>query len=135
LYFAFSVGISIEVHQCNDANGIQDILKERIVLKEDACKASDQHACCSAEKESACCAESEGMDDCCVDEHLLIHLDEEQLISKNQVLTFFASEATILPSDNYLLLKEASPLEDHYAQPPPINDDRHIRFCSLTFYG
>lgn len=136
LYFAFSVGLSIHVHQCNDANvRINDFAGEGLVQIEDDCHGDSEHACCSTEKEDSCCSKPDTKDDCCVDAHLLIHLDEEQLVSKNQVLSFVFLENKPDLTDILLSIKETPQDNFYYIHPPPEKDDRYIRFCSLTFYA
>lgn len=136
IYFAFSVGLSIHVHQCNDTNvRINDFVADGLVPIEDDCHAESAHACCSDEKEDACCSKPETKDDCCVDAHLLIHLDEEQLISKNQVLSFVFLDNKSDLTDILLSNIEAPQVNHNYIHPPPTKEDRYIRFCSLTFYG
>lgn len=136
IYFALSVGLSIHVHQCNVTDlQVSELMSEEVVQINDDCHAGSTHSCCSEKKEISCCAKTETKDDCCVDATILIHLDDEQLVSKSQFLTFILINSVdnhldLLPSD----YEEASG-NYRYIYPPPVKEDRHIRFCSLTLYG
>jgi hypothetical protein len=136
IYFALSVGLSLRVHQCNETNAkVNDLVINPLPPSNDPCQEASEHACCSSKKEMSCCAMEETNDDCCVDATILIHLDDEQIVSKSLSLSFIAINTNHQDFNLELTNKDEVKAIANYTHPPPIEADRPIRFCSLTFYG
>lgn len=138
LYFAFSVGLTIHVHQCDEAALISnDFLSNTIVPAMDDCHQEEVHPCCESEKESSCCSSSQNNseDDCCIEAHFLIQIEEEQLVSKNQFNIPLPIALESISCDLSIEYEIDSSEKSYFDAPPPLKEDRHIRYCTLTLYG
>lgn len=137
LYLAFSVGLTVHVHQCDSAHAGSDLsFASSVSIEEESCHAEEVHPCCEDKEQESCCSSvSSQKDECCVDAHVLIQIDDEQLLSKSG-LTFYLSEVINEPSiDLAKIYTDDSIQENRISHPPPIKEEKHIRFCSLTYYG
>ncbi len=135
IYLAFSVGLTVHIHQCEDT---MDVIVELPKVENlDSCHDDDSHACCetSATDEASCCSGPSTGEEHCFDSHLFIQLQAEQVISKKLVIATHPEFQAIVSSDLSCEYHEEVHNKDVITHPPPIEEQKHILYCSFILYG
>lgn len=136
LYFSFSVGLTLRIHQCDDMSmQINEAILSPVSTTESDCHMEDSHACCSPEKTKSCCDDKETSNDCCVDSEVVLQIVEEQIASKNYKIISHPELNKIITRDLSKDFLKESHEKQVLTHPPPLIEDQHILFCSLTLYG
>jgi len=116
IYLLISVGVSINVHNCNGRFAFVEILTEI------------GNCCCDHEKEAS---------NCCDDENIVIQMDQDvQIIQSNRLAASspFVITRTFAPIAKLF----GAPLNIHkeiIVPPPPPNQPIWLVNSSLIFYG
>lgn len=136
LYLAFSVGLTLHIHQCDDLSmPINEAVLSPMSIVEDDCKMEDSHACCVPEEKTSCCDGPGNSDDCCFESLVLLQIEEEQILTKNYIIEGHPELNKISIRDLSKEYVNVSHEKEILSHPPPLIKDQHIVFCSLTFYG
>jgi len=132
VYIAFTIGITLHIHQCSDGNTDSEIV---IASSTDHCESEAAHACCSEPAQKACCEQSSAGDDCCYDGEVYIQLEQPQVVSKSMLIFALPDFSQNISNNLVDLYTEDSIQNEVISHPPPIIEEKHILYCSFTFYG
>ena len=135
IYLAFSVGLTVHIHQCEEN---MDVIVELPKVENiESCHDEDSHGCCETEDSdmASCCSGPNTSEEHCFDSHLYIQLQAEQVISKKLVIVFIPEVFVEISKDLSCEYHEDKRNKDVLIHPPPIKEQKHILYCSFTLYG